>query len=61
MPALLAANWWAIALRGVAAMLFGVLTLLLPGVSVAALVLLVLAFRIRSLGAEQAKPLRRAA
>src|SRR5882724_88784 len=36
----LARNWWAIALRGVAAIVFGVLTLLVPGVSLAVLVLL---------------------
>jgi uncharacterized membrane protein HdeD (DUF308 family) len=36
----LARNWWAVALRGVAAVIFGILTLLLPNISLATLVLL---------------------
>jgi uncharacterized membrane protein HdeD (DUF308 family) len=36
--------WWTLVLRGVAALLFGVLTFLLPGITVAALVLLFGAF-----------------
>jgi uncharacterized membrane protein HdeD (DUF308 family) len=42
----LAANWWAIALRGVAAIGFGVLALLLPGLTVIALVYLFGAYAI---------------
>ena len=38
--AVLARNWWVIALRGVIAIVFGVITLLLPGVTLAALMLL---------------------
>jgi uncharacterized membrane protein HdeD (DUF308 family) len=44
MNALLARNWWAIALRGVFAILFGLIALLLPGVTLAALVLLFAAY-----------------
>ena len=33
-------NWWAIVLRGVAGILFGIITFLAPGISLAALVLL---------------------
>ena len=36
----LAKSWWALAIRGVAAIIFGVLTLLLPGVTLAVLILL---------------------
>ena len=35
----LAQNWWVVLLRGVAALLFGVITLVAPGLSIAALVL----------------------
>jgi uncharacterized membrane protein HdeD (DUF308 family) len=39
-------NWWAVALRGLAALVFGVLTLMSPGISLAALVLLFAAFAV---------------
>jgi uncharacterized membrane protein HdeD (DUF308 family) len=39
MSALLAHNWWAIALRGVLGIVFGIIALLMPGVTIAALVL----------------------
>jgi uncharacterized membrane protein HdeD (DUF308 family) len=38
--ALLAKNWWIVALRGAAAILFGILTAIVPGLSLAALVML---------------------
>jgi uncharacterized membrane protein HdeD (DUF308 family) len=36
----LAKNWWAMSLRGLAGILFGIITFLAPGISLAALVLL---------------------
>ncbi len=44
MSALLAENWWAIALRGVFAILFGLIALFLPGITLASLVLLFAAY-----------------
>ena len=42
----LARNWWALAIRGAAAIIFGLLTLVLPGVTLAVLVLLFGAYAI---------------
>ena len=39
MSVLLAQNWWAVALRGVLGIIFGIIALLMPGVTMAALVL----------------------
>ncbi len=44
MSALLAENWWAVALRGAFAILFGIIALILPGVTIASLVLLFAAY-----------------
>ncbi len=46
MAARLAQNWWAIALRGVFAILFGLIALFMPGPTLAALVLLFAAYMI---------------
>ena len=42
--AVLARNWWAIALRGVAAIIFGLIALFLPGVTMLSLVLVFAAY-----------------
>src|SRR5712671_7164087 len=44
MSAALARNWWAVALRGVFAILFGIVAMLKPGITLAALVLLFSAY-----------------
>src|SRR6266404_980067 len=44
MSALLAENWWAIALRGVFGILFGIIALLMPGITIEAFVLLFAAY-----------------
>ena len=44
MSALLARNWWAIALRGVFAILFGIVCVFLPGLTLATLVLIYSAY-----------------
>ena len=36
----LSRNWWAVSLRGLAGILFGIITFFAPGISLAALVLL---------------------
>ncbi len=41
---ILAQNWWAVALRGAFAILFGILTLLLPGITIATLVIFFAAY-----------------
>jgi uncharacterized membrane protein HdeD (DUF308 family) len=44
MSAALARNWWAVALRGIFAIIFGIVALLMPGVTILALVLLFAAY-----------------
>src|SRR5260221_318509 len=44
--AALARNWWLVALRGVLAILFGIVAILLPGPTLAALVLLFAAYMV---------------
>jgi uncharacterized membrane protein HdeD (DUF308 family) len=44
MSALLAENWWAVALRGVFGIIFGLSALLLPGVTISALIVLFAAY-----------------
>ena len=44
MSQMLAQNWWAVALRGVFTLIFGIIAIVLPGVTIAALVLLFAAY-----------------
>lgn len=44
MSACLARNWWAVLLRGLLAIVLGILTLLMPGVSLASLILVFAAY-----------------
>jgi len=44
MSQLLAQNWWVLALRGICALIFGVVAILWPGISLAALVILFAAY-----------------
>lgn len=44
MSAQLARNWWAVLLRGIAAVLFGLIALIMPGITLATLVLLFAAY-----------------
>ena len=46
MSALLARNWWVVALRGMVAILYGIAAVVLPGVTIAALVLLFAAYMV---------------
>jgi uncharacterized membrane protein HdeD (DUF308 family) len=44
MSQMLARNWWVLALRGVLALIFGIIALLMPGATIAALVMLFAAY-----------------